>query len=183
MSAAAEEAGLGKRWTNQTRTSIRSRWIQVGKRKSPGVCGPSDTDEPQSEPSPRAKSRKSDQHKHKKSVIMLNQYPSAASSQLVKSSLSSLAHPASVDRVPGGPVGFASSKGGPGGGAGKAGCAGAGESREEHCEKDVSEEDTECHVCLRQDAADKMLLCDGCDRGWHIFCLSPPPIGKDTERK
>jgi len=36
------------------------------------------------------------------------------------------------------------------------------------------EEGTACEMCATAGAADKMLLCDGCDRGWHIFCLKPP---------
>ena len=32
---------------------------------------------------------------------------------------------------------------------------------------------TPCHVC-RQDQEDTMLLCDDCDRGYHLHCLSPP---------
>lgn len=31
-----------------------------------------------------------------------------------------------------------------------------------------------CRVCRRQRDPDKMLLCDGCDRGHHIYCLKPP---------
>ncbi|KAL7424409.1 hypothetical protein Q5752_000091 [Cryptotrichosporon argae] len=31
-----------------------------------------------------------------------------------------------------------------------------------------------CEVCSRGDAANKILLCDGCDRGFHTYCLSPP---------
>ena len=33
---------------------------------------------------------------------------------------------------------------------------------------------TPCHVCRRQDQEDTMLLCDDCDRGYHLHCLSPP---------
>jgi hypothetical protein len=36
------------------------------------------------------------------------------------------------------------------------------------------EEEKECSVCRKMDASDMMLLCDGCDRGWHLFCLDPP---------
>ena len=34
-------------------------------------------------------------------------------------------------------------------------------------------EDTACEVCRRTDSADDMLLCDSCDRGYHLACLSP----------
>lgn len=32
---------------------------------------------------------------------------------------------------------------------------------------------TNCEVCGRSDREDRMLLCDGCDRGYHCECLSP----------
>lgn len=31
-----------------------------------------------------------------------------------------------------------------------------------------------CEVCRKDDDEDKMLLCDDCDKGYHIFCLSNP---------
>ncbi|KAI9635430.1 PLU-1-like protein-domain-containing protein [Dioszegia hungarica] len=31
-----------------------------------------------------------------------------------------------------------------------------------------------CEVCRKGNFAEKILLCDGCDRGFHIFCLDPP---------
>ena len=34
-------------------------------------------------------------------------------------------------------------------------------------------EDTACEVCRRTDNADDMLLCDRCDRGYPLACLSP----------
>jgi hypothetical protein len=40
--------------------------------------------------------------------------------------------------------------------------------------EEEDEQDTECSVCKKRDVGDRMLLCDGCDRGWHIFCLDPP---------
>ena len=30
-----------------------------------------------------------------------------------------------------------------------------------------------CRTCRRKGQEDKMLLCDGCDRGYHMFCLKP----------
>ena len=40
-----------------------------------------------------------------------------------------------------------------------------------------------CKVCKSKDDGEKMLLCDGCDCGFHIFCLKPPmkkiPEGDD----
>ena len=31
-----------------------------------------------------------------------------------------------------------------------------------------------CHKCKKGDKPEKMLLCDTCDRGWHLYCLTPP---------
>jgi hypothetical protein len=31
-----------------------------------------------------------------------------------------------------------------------------------------------CHKCKGGEKPEKMLLCDVCDRGWHIYCLNPP---------
>lgn len=31
-----------------------------------------------------------------------------------------------------------------------------------------------CLVCGEFDREDRMLLCDGCDRGFHLECLNPP---------
>jgi PHD-finger len=30
-----------------------------------------------------------------------------------------------------------------------------------------------CRVCRRKTDPEKMLLCDGCDRGHHMYCLKP----------
>ena len=32
---------------------------------------------------------------------------------------------------------------------------------------------TKCRICRRKCDPDKMLLCDGCDRGHHMYCLKP----------
>lgn len=31
-----------------------------------------------------------------------------------------------------------------------------------------------CRLCRRKGDGDKMLLCDMCDRGHHMYCLKPP---------
>ncbi|KAH6914792.1 PLU-1-like protein-domain-containing protein [Coprinopsis sp. MPI-PUGE-AT-0042] len=31
-----------------------------------------------------------------------------------------------------------------------------------------------CEICQKRNKGDEMLLCDGCDCGFHIFCLDPP---------
>lgn len=33
---------------------------------------------------------------------------------------------------------------------------------------------TNCEICSRSDQEDSMLLCDGCDAGYHMGCLDPP---------
>jgi hypothetical protein len=38
----------------------------------------------------------------------------------------------------------------------------------------VNEADIACEVCHKKTARPPMLLCDNCDRGYHISCLSPP---------
>ncbi|KAJ3596265.1 hypothetical protein NHX12_002674 [Muraenolepis orangiensis] len=35
-------------------------------------------------------------------------------------------------------------------------------------------EQTSCEVCGGSDREDRLLLCDGCDAGYHMECLSPP---------
>ncbi|XP_033910052.3 PHD and RING finger domain-containing protein 1-like isoform X2 [Acipenser ruthenus] len=40
---------------------------------------------------------------------------------------------------------------------------------------ELAEEDhTQCEVCGRSDREDRLLLCDGCDAGYHMECLNPP---------
>jgi len=39
---------------------------------------------------------------------------------------------------------------------------------------DGDDEDTRCSECSRTTHAAKMLLCDSCDDGYHMFCLKPP---------
>lgn len=36
------------------------------------------------------------------------------------------------------------------------------------------EEPTYCEMCHLCDREDRLLLCDGCDRGYHLECLTPP---------
>lgn len=31
-----------------------------------------------------------------------------------------------------------------------------------------------CHVCRKKGGGERMLLCDGCNRGHHMYCLKPP---------
>ena len=38
----------------------------------------------------------------------------------------------------------------------------------------VPEDVTYCEICGRCDREDRLLLCDGCDFGYHCECLSPP---------
>jgi len=40
-----------------------------------------------------------------------------------------------------------------------------------------------CEVCRGGHAADKILLCDGCDRGFHIYCLDPPLTAVPTNEE
>jgi PHD and RING finger domain-containing protein 1 len=41
-------------------------------------------------------------------------------------------------------------------------------------EDEVQEDPTYCEVCGECDREDRMLLCDGCDLGYHLECLDPP---------
>ncbi|XP_068390419.1 PHD and RING finger domain-containing protein 1 isoform X4 [Eschrichtius robustus] len=40
--------------------------------------------------------------------------------------------------------------------------------------EDEDEDPTFCGVCGRSDREDRLLLCDGCDSGYHMECLDPP---------
>lgn len=42
--------------------------------------------------------------------------------------------------------------------------------------------DIKCEVCHFGNRAARMLLCDGCDKGYHIDCLSPPLPAVPTTR-
>ena len=44
-------------------------------------------------------------------------------------------------------------------------------------------DETFCEVCAGGDDEDTMLLCDGCDRGFHIACLSPPLTALPAEEE
>ncbi|KPP75093.1 PHD and RING finger domain-containing protein 1-like [Scleropages formosus] len=39
---------------------------------------------------------------------------------------------------------------------------------------EVDLDQTNCEVCGRSDREDRLLLCDGCDAGYHMECLTPP---------
>ncbi|CAH0558738.1 unnamed protein product [Brassicogethes aeneus] len=41
-------------------------------------------------------------------------------------------------------------------------------------EINIIEDPTSCEICCSCDFEDRMLLCDGCDLGFHLFCLTPP---------
>ncbi|KAJ7437136.1 jumonji superfamily protein [Mycena galericulata] len=41
-------------------------------------------------------------------------------------------------------------------------------------EKIVIMEEKHCEICHKKNRGDEMLLCDGCDCGFHMFCLDPP---------
>ena len=41
-------------------------------------------------------------------------------------------------------------------------------------EEIYEEDDTVCRVCDSAEGAEKMLLCDICDEGFHMYCLNPP---------
>lgn len=41
-------------------------------------------------------------------------------------------------------------------------------------EEQVQEDPTFCEICHLSDREDRLLLCDGCDSGYHLECLVPP---------
>ncbi|XP_026058884.1 PHD and RING finger domain-containing protein 1 isoform X1 [Carassius auratus] len=41
-------------------------------------------------------------------------------------------------------------------------------------QEDVDLDQTSCEVCGGRDREDRLLLCDGCDAGYHMECLTPP---------
>lgn len=41
-------------------------------------------------------------------------------------------------------------------------------------ENQIQDDPTFCEVCHQSDREDRMLLCDNCDRGYHLECLTPP---------
>nr|XP_023012736.1 serine/arginine repetitive matrix protein 2 isoform X1 [Leptinotarsa decemlineata] len=41
-------------------------------------------------------------------------------------------------------------------------------------ELDIVEDPTFCEICGSYENEDRMLLCDGCDLGFHLYCLTPP---------
>ncbi|XP_060119020.1 PHD and RING finger domain-containing protein 1 isoform X4 [Heteronotia binoei] len=41
-------------------------------------------------------------------------------------------------------------------------------------QEEVEDDPTFCEVCGRSDREDRLLLCDGCDAGYHMECLNPP---------
>jgi len=44
------------------------------------------------------------------------------------------------------------------------------------CKKCVVLNSKACSVCLSTEDDEKMLLCDGCDEGFHLHCLDPPLV-------
>ncbi|RZB40898.1 PHD and RING finger domain-containing protein 1 [Asbolus verrucosus] len=47
-------------------------------------------------------------------------------------------------------------------------------------EVDIVEDPTFCEICGQSDREDRMLLCDGCDLGFHLECLNPPLLDVPT---
>ncbi|XP_033215800.1 uncharacterized protein LOC117172115 isoform X3 [Belonocnema kinseyi] len=43
-------------------------------------------------------------------------------------------------------------------------------------EEIIQEDPTYCEICHECDREDRMLLCDGCDLGYHLECLNPPMV-------
>lgn len=48
------------------------------------------------------------------------------------------------------------------------------EPRDNKSENELENDATYCQVCEQCDREDRMLLCDGCDLGYHMECLDPP---------
>jgi len=50
------------------------------------------------------------------------------------------------------------------------------EKRQEDKDEDEETDEAEdpCELCGERSNPDRMLACDGCDRGFHMFCLAPP---------
>lgn len=46
--------------------------------------------------------------------------------------------------------------------------------RSEAKDSEETEDPTYCEICGNCDREDRMLLCDGCDLGYHMECLDPP---------
>jgi histone demethylase JARID1 len=44
----------------------------------------------------------------------------------------------------------------------------------DHTTDNASGESDTCEVCQKNENEEKLLLCDGCNRGYHMYCLSPP---------
>ncbi|VEN39205.1 unnamed protein product [Callosobruchus maculatus] len=40
--------------------------------------------------------------------------------------------------------------------------------------ENIIDDPTFCEICGSRDNEDRMLLCDGCDQGFHMYCLEPP---------
>ncbi|KAF7302052.1 Jumonji superfamily protein [Mycena indigotica] len=41
-------------------------------------------------------------------------------------------------------------------------------------QKDKEDQEQNCEICHKKNRGEEMLLCDGCDCGFHMFCLDPP---------
>ena len=46
-----------------------------------------------------------------------------------------------------------------------------------------SYEELDCEICGSKEFGEEMLICDNCDKGYHMGCLSPPLIELPTEEK
>ncbi|KAE8769237.1 lysine-specific demethylase 5B [Hordeum vulgare] len=55
-----------------------------------------------------------------------------------------------------------------------AGSAGPRKPKKRKLDAEVSQDDQVCEQCESGLHGDAMLLCDRCDKGWHMYCLSPP---------